>query len=55
MEAFKADGRRIFFFGALGGLSLEEIEAALQRKSGVSERRPAAATPPGARGGSEPA
>jgi MFS transporter, SP family, sugar:H+ symporter len=37
------------------GRSLEEIEASLQRKSGVSERRPAAATPPGARGGSEPA
>jgi MFS transporter, SP family, sugar:H+ symporter len=40
------------------GRSLEEIEASLQRRSGVSERRPAAAgagTPPGARGGSEPA
>ena len=41
MEAFKADGRRIFFFGALGGLlfgrSLEEIEAGLQRKSGVAD------------------
>jgi Sugar (and other) transporter len=37
------------------GRSLEEIEAALQRKSAVSERRPAAATPQGARGGSGPA